>query len=371
MIIGIDGNEANQTIRVGVGQYAYNILTRLSQIKSSNIYHIYLKNPPLSDLPKSSPNWQYHFFGPQKLWTKLALPFHLYFDRLKLDLFYSPSHYSPSFCPFPTIPTIHDLGYLDTPHQFTSKDFYQLKNWTQTSIRKAKHLTAVSQFTKSQIQKIYQIKPETITVIPNGVGEPLKISPDQEKIILNKFNLSGQKYFIYLGTLKPNKNIPFLVEAFSQFIKVKPDYSNFKLVIAGKKGWLFRQIFSTVLQHKLTKHVIFTNYIKDTEKWTLLSHAQSLIIPSTYEGFGIPSLEAMKVKTPVIASNIPAFKEVAQSAAIFVDPFNQKSLTQAMEDILKPSTKQILIKNGLVQVQKYTWFKSAQLLSDFFSNFSI
>ena len=125
MIIGIDGNEANVTNRVGVGQYAFHSLLALYDLDQTNQYHIYLKNPPLTDLPPQRKNWQYHVFGPSFLWTKIALPLHLYLDQIKLDLFYSPSHYSPMFSPFPTVPTIHDLGYLQFPQQFTKKDFYQ------------------------------------------------------------------------------------------------------------------------------------------------------------------------------------------------------------------------------------------------------
>ena len=147
-------------------------------------------------------------------------------------------------------------------------------------------------------------------------------------------------------------------------------YSDYKLIIAGKKGWLFEQIFSTVKQLKLIESVIFTDYVDDPKKWTLLSHAQALIIPSTYEGFGIPAIEAMKVNTPVIASSIPAFKEVAQSAAIFIDPHNSHQLATAMADILNPSVRQTLIKKGQIQAQKYTWTNSAQLLSSFFSDYS-
>lgn len=369
MIIGIDGNEANHACRVGVGQYAYNLLLELSKIKSSHVYHIYLKSPALPDMPPPSENWHYHVIGPQTLWTKIALPFHLYTDHIKLDLFFSPGHYSPQFCPFPTIPTIHDLGYLDTPHQFNKKDFYQLKNWTYQSIKKAVHLVAVSQFTKTQIQNIYHIKSDKITVIPNGVGEPIKNSDRQSKNILHAFNIKSP-FFIYLGTLKPNKNIPFLIESFKIFLDNNHQYSDYKLIIAGKKGWLFEQIFSTVKQLKLTESVIFTDYIDDNKKWTLLSHARALIIPSIYEGFGIPAIEAMKVDTPVIASQIPAFKEVAQSAAIFIDPNDSHQLAIAMADILNPSVRQSLIKKGQIQAQKYTWTNSAKLLSNFFSDYS-
>lgn len=366
MLIGIDGNEANITHRVGVGQYAFNLLWQLYRLKTHR-YLIYLKNPPLLDLPPASPHWQYRNFGPGKLWTKIALPFHLYFDRTPLDLFYSPSHYSPHFSPYPTIPTIHDLGYLQSLDEFNKKDIHQLVHWTKHSIDHAHHLIAVSQFTKNEIIKTYHLSSSKISVVPNGAGDPpSKINPH----LIKKFNITTP-YFLYLGTLKPNKNIPFLIKSFSQFLQSSkaPKLQSskaLKLVIAGKKGWHFDEIFQTVRQLQLESKIIFTDYIDEATKWSLLSQAKALIIPSTYEGFGIPAIEAMKVNTPVIASSIPAFTEVVGSAGLFINPTNQSELASSMNQILRPSIRQKLIRLGQIQAKQYTWENSAkQLLSAF------
>jgi glycosyltransferase involved in cell wall biosynthesis len=370
MHIGIDGNEANQPIRVGVGQYAYNLLSQLSQLsRPHHHYTIYLKSPPEKDLPPVSPTWKYVIFGPSKLWTKFALPLHLWCQSPKPDLFYTPSHYSPSFSPITTIPTIHDLGYLDSQDQFTQKDLYQLINWTKESIARAKHLVAVSEFTKSEIQRIYHINPNQISVIPNGVGDIAPITPIQKQAVINKFQLPA-KYFLYLGTLKPNKNIPFLIKSFSLFRQTHPQHSPLKLVIVGKKGWLFEDIFQVVQQQNLQNQVIFTDYVSQSEKWAIMSGAQAFIIPSTYEGFGIPAIEAMKMNIPVIASNIPAFKEVAQKAALYIDPADPQTLVEAMVKILTPTVRQQLIQNGVIRAQKYTWSASAQKLLNLFDRFS-
>lgn len=126
MLIGIDGNEANIPNKVGVGQYAFKLLWHLFQLDKKNNYLIYLKDSPSSDLPPESKNWHYRVFGPSKMWTRVSLPFKLFTQKEKLDLFFSPSHYSPSFSPFPTIPTIHDIGYLQFQNQFTKKRFISI-----------------------------------------------------------------------------------------------------------------------------------------------------------------------------------------------------------------------------------------------------
>lgn len=363
MLIGIDANEANIQNRVGAGQYAYNLLTALYQLDSQNHYYIYLKSQPLPDLPSPKKNWHYRVFGPQKLWTKFALPLHLYTNGIKLDLFYSLTHYSPHFSPFPTIPTIHDLGYLDTQDQFTPKDLHQLIHWTLHSLKIASHVIAVSEFTRQEINRIYHLPLSKITVAPNGVGDTPKVTDKSIQKVLSHFHIK-KPYFLYLGTLKPNKNIPFLVKSFSLFSREHPDYS---LVIAGKKGWLFDEIFSTVTHHHLENKVIFTDYINENDKWPLIKAATAFILPSTYEGFGIPAIEAMKMDTPVIASSIPAFKEVVGNAGLFVDPNDTQDLVTKMNEIIKADIRKKLISLGTKQCQKYTWANSAQQVLKAFS----
>lgn len=363
MVIGIDANEANFSQRVGVGQYAYNLLWEIYRQDLKNTYYIFLKNLPQQDLPKTRNNWHYLVFGPQKLWTKFALPIYLYTRSPKLDLFYSFNHYSPSFSPFPCIPTIHDIGYLQDPSQFTKKDFYQLKNWTETSLKKAFHIMAVSQFTKDELIKTYQIPSEKIFLIYNGVADLPQSSPSEFIKLKNKFSIK-YPYFLSVGTLKPNKNYPFLISTFAEFLIKNPNY---QLIIAGKKGWLYEEIEKLVSRLNLDSKIIFTDYINDQEKVSLYQNAVSLIIPSTYEGFGIPAIESQKCGTPVIASNIPPLKEVLADSALYIDPQNPKSLLTAMEKITDSKLRQKLITLGLKQSQKFTWKKSAKTLINFFS----
>jgi len=360
--IGIDANEANQDIRVGVGQYAYNIIRELEKLDPYNHYYLYLKNPPKSDFPKERKNWTYLVFGPQKLWTKIALPLKLFMQRQPLDFFYTPVHYSPHFSPFKTIPTIHDLGYLDTQEQFTKKDIHQLIHWTKHSLDISHHIMAVSNFTKNELNRIYQIPKDKISVIPNGINTNIKVNKKTLPKTLKKFKIQ-KPYFLYLGTLKPNKNIPLILRSFKDF--QQKDNSH-QLVIAGKKGWLFDEIFQTVKDLKLQKDVIFTDYISEEEKWQLYSKATASLLPSLYEGFGIPALETMLMGTPIIASNIPPLKEVIEDKGILIDPTSQEQLTKAMHEIKNNRKK--YQKELIAQAKKYTWENSAKKLIEVFSS---
>lgn len=330
MLIGIDGNEANVANRVGVGYFAFNTLWGLYQYDSQNNYLIYLKCPPKPDLPPPRKNWQYKVIGPQKFWTRLALPFALFFSSPKPDLFYSPSHYTPPFCPCPKIATIMDLGYLDSQDQFTKKDYFQLVNWTAQSINQCQHLVAISEFTKNEIIKKYHIDPNKISVVYPSVLKPKKNISNNKSLPLH---LKSQNYFLYLGTLKPSKNLPFLISSFKSYLNQTQTQD--KLVIAGKKGWLYGEIFDEVKKHQLTEKIIFTDYIEENTKWLLLSNAKALVIPSLYEGFGIPALEAMLSKTPVIASNVASLPELVQNYGQLVSPHQEQELVNAMINIEK------------------------------------
>ena len=379
MIIGIDGNEANIPNKVGVGQYAFQVLHHLYQLDSKNSYIIYLKNPPSDDLPKPRKNWQYKFFGPSKLWTRIALPVHLFTQKIRLDLFFSPSHYSPSFSPCPTVPTIHDIGYLQFQNQFTKKDLYQLINWTKESLKKSSQIITVSQFSKDEIIKTYHIDPNKIHLAYNGVDTPPTIDPKTQQKILSSYNLQSNNYHPYLGTLKPNKNIPFLIKSYSlllkQYLKTprlvkEGDGGRLvpKLVIAGKKGWLFDEIFATVKQEGITDKVIFTDFVTEDQKWTLYQNAIASVLPSTYEGFGIPAIESMKVGTPVIVSNIPPFKEVVENCGLFIDPFDTNDLCQKMVEISDPKIREKFSKLSQPQADKFTWDSTAQSILQVFES---
>ena len=167
-----------------------------------------------------------------------------------------------------------------------------------------------------------------------------------------------------IGTLKPNKNYPFLINTFAKFLKKNPGY---QLVIGGKKGWLYGDIAKLVDKLNLNSKIIFTDYLQEKEKNSLYQNAVSLLIPSTYEGFGIPAIESQQLGTPVIASSIPSLQEVLENSALYIDPTDSQSLLKALDKIIIPKNRQILMSKGLQQAQKFTWVNSAQSLIKVFS----
>lgn len=161
MTIGINGQEANNPYRVGVGQYAFELLSELSKLASTKSqFEIYLSKPPLSDMPKGSSNWKYQIFGPEKKWTLLGLQNRLVQEKVRgfiPDVVFTPTHYTPLWVPTNSVISIMDLSFETMPQFFKRSDLMQLKYWTKLSVAQAKKIITISQFSKGEICRIYGI----------------------------------------------------------------------------------------------------------------------------------------------------------------------------------------------------------------------
>jgi len=367
MLIGIDGNEANIENRVGVHQYAFEILWglyRLNKVNKSHRYVVFLKHPPSRDLPGEDANWQYHILPGGKVWILSKLTPHLWFTKEKPDVFFSPSHYLPPLIFIPSICTIHDLGYLKFSEQFRKYDFWQLKLWTAISISISKYIIAVSKHTKTDIVRHYSAASKKVTVIYHGYDKKrfdIRISNEVVRRVKKKYKIDGQ-YILFLSTLKPSKNIEGLIDAFSLLSNKKSVDRHLKLVISGRKGWLYRSIYEKVKNLNLGKRVIFTDFVRENDKPALIKGALVFASPSFWEGFGMHVLEALACGTPVVVSKIASLPEVAGKAGVYIEPEDNTSIARGLEKILSLSkieyNKQV--EKGILQARKFSWDKAAR-----------
>ncbi|TSC88371.1 MAG: hypothetical protein G01um101416_39 [Microgenomates group bacterium Gr01-1014_16] len=354
MLIGIDANEANLTRnRVGINQYAFGLLHAIYQLPTPHAFVIYLKTPLLEDLPKERKNWSYRVIPFPKLWTQTRLPFDLYTHSPRPDVFFSMTHYAPRWSPVPTVVAIMDLGFLQSPDQFTAKDFNQLKSWTQYSVKQATRIITISEHSKNDIISACHIDPAFITVTYPGYDQKL-FKPTRNSQVLKKYRIT-EPYFLFLSSLKPSKNIEGLINAFKDL-----GSNIYHLVIAGKKGWLFEDIFKTVKDLKLEDRVIFTGFIDEPDVPVLMTHAAAFVMPSFFEGFGIPVLEAMACSTPVVISKVASLPEVAGDAGIYVNPHNIDSIASGLSTAIGPKRKEFVDK-GLERVKSFSWVNTAKL----------
>lgn len=360
MNIGLDGNEANVINRVGSGQYAASLLSEFAKVKNHNII-VYLKEKPLADLPRETSCFKYKVFGPKKLWTQIALPIKLTFGQ-KIDIFFTLGHYGPRFSKIPYVVTIFDLSYLHYPNLFNKNDLYQLVNWSKYSIQKSKHIFTISESTKEDIVKNYNINPSKISITHMGYNQTTFMPQTKSTIekVKTKYKIEGD-YIIYVGTLQPRKNIECLVEAFNQVIQNQESkIHNLKLVIVGKKGWLYDTIFQKVQNLNLTSKVIFTDYVPEEDLPALIAGSKLYILPSLYEGFGIPVVEAQACGVPVVVSNTSSLPEVVGDSGILVDPQRLSSIAGGINKILSDEKlSKELVTKGFVNIRRFSWQKCA------------
>jgi glycosyltransferase involved in cell wall biosynthesis len=365
MIIGIDGNEANVSERVGVNTYAFELLKNLWKLQDEwedkHELIVYLKEKPLADMPKETDHFRYKVIKGEGLWILTKLMPDLFFAEPKCDIFFSPSHYVPPIAPMPRVCSIMDLGYLKYSGQFRKKDFWQLKVWTAISISVSKAIFAISNSTKRDIVRQYPHSIGKIYVTPLAYDKEqfnLDISDEDVRRVRARYSIVTD-YVLYLGTLKPSKNIEGLIEAFSRVGNQKPEI---KLVIAGKKGWLYEPIFEKVRKLGLNDRVIFTDFVPEEDKPALIKGARAFILPSFWEGFGLDALNAMACGVPVVASNVGSLPEVVGNAGILVDPYNVDSIAEGIEEVLfAPKAKyNSLSERGLAQAKKFSWERVAR-----------
>ena len=380
MKIGINGYEAvvprfghNKETglpnRVGSGEFCFQLLSKISKLDTVNEYSIFLPVKPTSDMPKENEKWKYVAFHSKKLWTLLGLSNKL--KNYKLDVFFSPTHYLPLFTGVPSVISILDVSYLYFPNLFKKKDLYQLKFWGGYSIKKAKKIITISNSSKNDIIKMYKVNPGKVAVVYPGIKIQNSEFPGLAKRsgagkiqnmeeLNKKFGISSP-YILFVGTLQPRKNIVRLVEAFSRLKDLGPKTQDLNLVIVGKKGWQFEEILSAPKKYEVEDRVKFLDSVSDEDLPSLYKNAICFCLPSLYEGFGLPILEAMQYGCPVATSNVSSLPEAGGDAALYFNPENVEDIKKSLESIIQSSElRDKLIKKGYEQVKKFSWEKSAK-----------
>jgi len=360
--IWIDGFEANVLQRMGSGQVAYNLLDQIEKLDQKNDYTVLLASEPLVDMPKERVGFRYKILKLNRLKTFLAIPWALIKTKEKPDVIFSPTHYIPRFTNIKRVGMIFDLSYKLFPEFLPKKDLYKLTNWSMYSIKNASHIITISQSAKKDLLKFYKIDKDKITVAYPGFNDkqfyPVK---DQDKIslVLKKYGID-MPYILYTGTIQPKKNLVRLIEAFRKI-------EGLKLVVGGKysgegrQAWMTKEILDVPKKFGIDNKVIFTNFIPSEDLPILMNGAVAYILPSLWEGFGIPPLEAMACGTPTIVSNVSSLPEVVGDAGLLVDPYSIDEIEQAIRLIsIDKKLHARLAKKSLEQAKKFSWEKMAK-----------
>lgn len=277
--------------------------------------------------------------------------------RYRIDVFHSLNYYLPRFkLPWvKMVVTVHDLSF------FHSDNFYELwytnylKRCTIKAVEMADRVIAVSNSVKNDIINSIRLGEEKVSVIYHGIEQkdPKKVTISE---LSDRYGIKC-KYLISIGGIGNKKNHINIVKAFA---KLKEKVNNIQLVIVGGVDYGAEKVYELVSELGLGNCIRFMGYKDREDVDILLSNAELLLFPSQYEGFGFPILEAFQLGVPVIASKTTSMPEIADGAAVLVDPNNIEEIVNAICEILQnPQLKERLVSNGFERVRAFSWEKSA------------
>lgn len=357
MKIGIIADSLNDNF-TGVSNYTYNLIDNLSNLDNNDdVFQLinYKTNQHFSQLKTIKINNPFRVLKTYGWYPYLIRKL----KKFDLDIIHNPSQI-PTYVKAKQkyILTVHDLTPFIVPSESKFGRPTIHKILFPRTLRNADKIIADSYNTKKDLINYFKIPADKIRVIYLAASEKFKPLDNQGIYTFKEkygFNFS---FILYVGTLEGRKNIPFLIKSFYEFRKKS---QNVKLVIAGKKGWKYKNIFSMIDELNLNNEIIFTGYVPEEDLPGLYSSADLFVYPSIYEGFGLPPLEAMACGCPVITSNISSLPEVVGDAGIMVDPYNVDELSSAMYKVLNDSVlRKDLVTKGLNRAKMFNWEKCAK-----------
>lgn len=278
--------------------------------------------------------------------------------QAKANVFFSPDGFIPLGMSIPKVSMVHDVAYLRYPEHLQPRIRAFYKKWMPRYLAYTDHIITVSEFSKSELIAGYNIHPDKISVVYNGITDMYTPVSEDEKRKTRERYTNGKPYFIYLGAIHPRKNILTLVKAFEQIKSSHP--SDHQLVLAGRASWHTEDVFKAIAGSKWKDSIHLPGYIATAEASALVSSAEAMIYPSLYEGFGLPLVEAMACGVPVICSNVSSLPEVAGNAALLFDPLDAGQLAYHMEKLSTDETlRKELITLGAERCKYFSWDKAA------------
>ena len=368
MIIGVNGHMVfppDMPVS-GIGLYSFNLLSAMAEQKilegftddflifSTGRGRLRWKHMPFTFSLSPLPTWKNII---RIFWEQCILPVHIY--KKKFSIFHSLANVIPVMSSYPLhVLTVHDLAFMHYPDMTGHvRDLY-LKCLIKQSAIKAHKIIAVSDSTRQDLIKFWDIDPGKIKVIYSGLDERfISIEPSW----INDYKIKKglpETFILFTGDMEKRKNLIMLLQAF--LILTRDFKISARLVIAGRRGNDYKNIITFIERENLKKDVIFTGYVPSEELPFLFASATIFAYPSLYEGFGFPLLEAFACRTPVVASSSSSIPEVAGNGAVLLSPFEPVMWAMAFRELISDREKrEDLVKRGLERVPLFTWRNTA------------
>lgn len=374
MKIGIDISVLNMQ-KTGVGSYSLSLYKHLLKNDRKNEYKLFFFSMQKEGLAKEIvKEFDYPYvdliqynLGKGVLnrgWWYLPKSLGKYFYR-NIDLF----HFSDTLVMYPqnvpTLATIYDMTPELFPQFHTTANNRFHANRNSVVKKHAQHIVTISESSKKDIHKLLHIPKRDISVIYGAASK--QFNPQSRKkelnLTLRRYRLIYQKYFLYLGTIEPRKNLGTALQSFSLIKENLPN--DYKFVIAGAKGWDWENIKKLIRNYNLNKSLVVTGYVKDSEIPFLIKGCTAFVYPSFYEGFGLPVLEAMQSAIPVVTTNTSSIPEVVGKSVPLFDPKDVSGIALFMKKLATNEKQRTLYaKKCFKTSQNFSWNISAQKLLD-------
>lgn len=339
----------------GTEIYLRNLLRALAEIDGANQYFIFTNRETGTDLVPEQPNFHvaeqavHAVFRPARIiWEQTLLPLAL--AARQIDVLLNPGFTAPILCGCPQVTVFHDLQHKRHPEHFRWFDLPFWRFLLFWSAQVSQTLIAVSEATRADLERFYRLPPEKIRVVPEGV------EPEFFELACRR---RPEHFLLSVSTLHPHKNIERLLRMFAEFRKTRPE---FRLVIAGLRGFDAANLERLRDQLGLRETVDFTGWIRRQELYELYARAFAFLYPSTFEGFGLPVLEALAAGVPAACSSIEPLASMAGDAALQFDPMDDAALLEAMMRIVSDERLRTQLSDaGPRRAAMFSWTTTARL----------
>ena len=361
MRIAIDAHSVGAKL-AGNESYATNLIEALAQIDSVNDYSLYVTTQEAHDrFHRRWPNFTVKTTLPHTPLIRIPLTLSTELRRNPVDVLHV-QFTAPPFCPCPVIVSLHDLSFEHLPHTFNRRSRTQLRLTVRHSAKRAARIISLSEHTRQDIAQTYGIDEKLIHAIPLAAAPDFSRVRDDKELqrVRHTYGIMGD-YILSVGSIQPRKNLARLVKAYASLKSRLLTDELPKLVLVGKRAWLYDETLRALEETGLSNLVILTGYVPQSDLPALYSGALCFVYPSYFEGFGLPPLEAMKCGTPVIVGNTTSLPEVVGDAALSVDPYDVEAIAAGIERLIKDSVfRDQLSGKGLARAEMFDWRETAR-----------
>lgn len=355
MRIGIDARIADYTTG-GIARYTSQLVGGMRELEASDVELVAVRSRKQRMAAPDTPAHEIVtvWTPPHHRLERYVLPWEL--RGAGFDVLHSPDFIPPNGR-WRKVITVHDLAFLRMPELVTdaSRRYY---GGIRRAVREADAIIAVSRATARDLIELTGAHAEKVSVVYEAADSTLKPMPAGEAAatVRERFGLEGP-YILFVGTIEPRKNLPRLLQAFSMLRREFPA----RLVVAGGGGWLSDDVFATVQRLALSDGVVFLGEARPTDLRALYGAAEALALPSLYEGFGLPALEAMACGTPVVASDAGSLAEVVGDAGVLVRPDDANDIAHGLGWVLgNASFRNAIIQRGFTRAAAFSWQRAAR-----------